>query len=238
MRKWNSLPPSSSLLPPVTLSLSHMKIYLIPGLAADKRVFRHIHVPDGYEQVYLEWIKPLPGENLKEYAYRMAEQISTDEPFVLAGLSFGGMLAVEIAKRFHPDKTIIIASIPHHSHLPNYYRKAWQLGMHKIITPAVIRNGVLVKRLLASESNEDKEVIKRMAMEMDVDFVKWAMQAIVEWESDEELADIIHIHGTSDRILPFSYTKPSYSIPRGGHLMIFDRAGEINSILELILKSH
>jgi pimeloyl-ACP methyl ester carboxylesterase len=212
-----------------------MKIYMIPGLAADKRVFRHIHLPEGYEQVCLDWIDPVRNENLRDYAYRMAEQIRTDEPFVLAGLSFGGMLAVEIAKKYHPQKTILIASIPHHSHLPGYYRKAWQMGFQKIITPAVIKNGVLIKRLLVSEAADDKEIIKQMAHDMNADFVRWAMQAIVEWESEGDLPDLVHIHGTSDRILPYHYTKPSFSIPKGGHLMIFDRASEINSILAQVL---
>ena len=212
-----------------------MKIYMIPGLAADKRVFRHIHLPEGFEQVYLDWIEPLQNEKLRDYAYRMAEQIPTGEPFILAGLSFGGMLAVEIAKKYHPLKTILIASIPHHTHLPGYYRKAWQMGIHKIVTPALIKNGVLIKRLLVAEDSDDKEIIKQMAYDMDANFVKWAMQAIVEWKSEGEIPELVHIHGTADRILPYQYTKPSFPILKGGHLMIFDRAREINEILEQVL---
>jgi pimeloyl-ACP methyl ester carboxylesterase len=208
-----------------------MKVYMIPGLAADKRVFRHIRLPEGYEEVCMDWIPPQPGESLKGYAWRMSEQINHEEPFVLAGLSFGGMLAVEIAKKILPHRLILIASISHHGQLPSYYRRAWQIGLQHLVTPAMIKNGVFLKRLLTAESPEDKAIIKQMARDMDPAFIKWAMEAIVRWETDDTLPELIHIHGTADYILPYKLTSPSISIPKGGHLMIFDRAGEINKVL-------
>lgn len=208
-----------------------MKVYLIPGLAADKRVFRHIRLPEGYEEVCMDWISPEPRESLKDYALRMAEQINPEEPFVLAGLSFGGMLAVEIAKRITPHKLILIASISRPNHLPSYYRRAWQLGLQHLITPSMIRNGVFLKRLLTAESPEDKQIIRQMARDMDPRFIKWAMEAIIQWKTDDTIPELIHIHGTADYILPYKLTSPSISIPKGGHLMIFDRAGDINKVL-------
>ena len=77
-----------------------MKAYFIPGLAADKRVFRHIQLPGNFTPVFLEWIAPIKDETLPQYAYRLAEQIEINEPFIIIGLSFGGMLAVEIAKKY------------------------------------------------------------------------------------------------------------------------------------------
>lgn len=212
-----------------------MKVYLIPGLAADKRVFRHIRLPEGYDPVCMEWEKPSEHDDLPAYARRMAAQINMEEPFVLAGLSFGGMLAIEIAKWLKPEKTILIASIPDHRHLPSYYRLAWRLGLQRIITPGVIKNGVFIKRLLTAESPEDKAIIREMARDMDAAFVKWAMKAIMHWEAAGEHPNYIHIHGTADLILPYRFTKPSHSIPKGGHLMIFNKAEEINQILETVL---
>lgn len=208
---------------------------MIPGLAADKRVFRHIRLPEGFEQHCMDWEIPDPGDTLPAYAAKMAAQIKADEPFILAGLSFGGMLAVEIARMLKPEKTILIASIPHHTQLPPYYRLAWKAGLQKLITPGIIKNGVVIKRLLTAESPEDKEIIKQMARDMDARFIQWAMKAIVEWECQDEYKDCIHIHGTNDIILPYRFTKPSHSIPKGGHLMIFNRADEINNILRSIL---
>lgn len=214
-----------------------MRVYFIPGLAADKRVFRHIHLPEGCEAHYLEWIPPQGQETLPSYAARMAGQIDTRQPFALVGLSFGGMLAVEMAKKFHPEKLILIASISHPTHLPSYYKRAFQLGLHRIITPGMIKYGVYLKRYFTSESPEDKQIIRQMAREMDNQFVAWALGAIVNWQTDAADFSAHHIHGTSDLILPLRYTKPTVSIQKGGHLMIFDRATDINKVLAELLSA-
>jgi pimeloyl-ACP methyl ester carboxylesterase len=212
-----------------------MKAYFIPGLAADKRVFRHIRLPEGFESHYLEWIRPEESETLRDYALRMADQIDSSEPYVLLGLSFGGMLAVEIAKKIPPKQLVLIATVPHHSHLPFYYRKAFNLGVHRLASPGVIKNFVYFKRFFTSESPEDKLIIKQMARDMDHSFIRWAVDAIMQWDAGDEPVEYVHIHGTHDEIFPHRYTKPSVSIPKAGHLMIFDRAPDINSVLHSIL---
>jgi len=212
-----------------------MRAYFIPGLAADKRVFRHIQLPEQFQPVFMEWIAPIYNESLAGYAGRMAEQIETGEPYILIGLSFGGMLAVEMAKKIHPLQVILIASISHHHHLPPYYRTAYRIGLHKFIGINMLKRAVHLKRYFTSESAEDKQMIRQMARDMDPDFIKWAMKAIVEWKTDEQEIQVHHIHGTGDMILPITYTRAKYIIPKAGHLMIFNRAEEINRILFSLL---
>jgi len=212
-----------------------MKAYFIPGLAADKRVFRHIQLPENFEPVFLEWITPLEDESLPQYAYRLAEQIDINEPYIIIGLSFGGMLAVEIAKKYPAGQLILIASIPSHLHLPAYYRTAYRVGLHHIIGVNLMKKAVFFKRYFTSESQEDKKMIREMARDMDPRFIKWAIKAIVDWKTDDRELVAHHIHGTRDIILPLYYTKAEYTIPGAGHLMIFNRADEINKILTSLL---
>ena len=88
-----------------------MKVYFISGLAADSRVFKHIQLPSGYQAHYLDWITPLPNESLKGYALRLSEAIDLKEPFVIAGLSMGGMIATEIANIYQPAACILFCSV-------------------------------------------------------------------------------------------------------------------------------
>lgn len=213
-----------------------MNTYLIPGLAADERVFRHIRLPDGYTPHLIQWVNPEPKESLESYAMKLAEQINRSEPFVLIGLSFGGMLATEIAKQLQPSKTILISSVQHSSQLPAYYRWAWRIGFQYVLTPGIIKNGVMIKRLLTAEAPEDKKIIQEMARDMDPAFVRWAMWTIVHWKTTEgSLPECIHIHGTADGILPCRFTRPTHRIPKAGHLMIFNQADRINALLKEIL---
>ena len=87
------------------------QLILLPGLGADhrllepqRRAFPQLIVPP--------WIPPRKNESLPDYAARMAETVtpSRDVPLVLGGVSFGGMLAYEMARHLKPDAVVLIAS--------------------------------------------------------------------------------------------------------------------------------
>ena len=212
-----------------------MKIYFISGLAADSRVFKYIQLPSYCEPVYLDWIPPQKNEELSSYALRMAEKINFNERFSIIGLSFGGMIASEIAKHHSPVHTILIASIPSSEHLPGYYRMARSLGLHKIIPVSFFRSAALMKRLFTTETEEDKEILRAMIRQSDPHFIRWALEAILYWDSKDLPPNLVHLHGSKDEILPKRYTKPSHIIPKAGHLMVMNRSGEINKILQEVL---
>jgi hypothetical protein len=54
----------------------------------------------------------------------------------------------------------------------------------------------------------------------------------LRWKGGISSENLIHIHGTADRILPFKYVSPDFSIKGGTHFMIFNRAVEISALLE------
>lgn len=212
-----------------------MKVYFISGLAADRRVFRHIRLPEPFEAVYLEWLRPGKDESIPAYAGRMAAQINTEEPFFILGLSLGGMIASEIV-RLHPmGKLILVASIPHAGHLPAYYRWMQRIRLQKLVPVGAIKTGVYLRRYFTTESKEDKKMLRHMIREADPHFIRWSLTAVLEWEQVDPPREIIHIHGTKDIVLPMRYTSPTHIIEGGSHLMIFDRAQDINAILAEIL---
>ena len=208
-----------------------MKAYFISGMAADERVFKYVRLPEGYEVVHLTWITPQKEESLPSYALRMAERIDTREPFVLVGLSFGGMLVTEIAKRFPPVKTILIASVPLSSHLPGYFRVAAVLRLHKVVPIGMVKTAARLKRFITNEKSEDKKLIWEIINNSDPAFIRWSMEAILKWKNEEMPQPVLHIHGTRDEILPARYTTPTHVIPKAGHLVVMTRPDEVNTIL-------
>lgn len=208
-----------------------MKVYFISGLAADCRVFKHIRLPEGFEPVYLEWIAPQPNESIGNYSMRIAGGIDTQEPFAVIGLSMGGMIATEIAKRFQPQLTILISSISSSTQLPGYLRAAGKLRIHKLLPVSVVKRAAILKRNFTKETPEDKELLKQIIRDSDPAFIYWAMDAILKWNCDEPASRFVHIHGTRDEILPMRYTRPTHAIEKGGHLMVLTRAHELNAIV-------
>ena len=97
-------------------------IYFISGIGADERAFRLISLP-GYEIRNVSWLEPLKNENLKSYSIRLSSQITTEDPIII-GLSFGGIIAQEIALHIKTKKVIIISSLKNRKELPSLYKIA------------------------------------------------------------------------------------------------------------------
>jgi pimeloyl-ACP methyl ester carboxylesterase len=213
-----------------------VKVYFISGLAADRRIFKNICLPEGFEPVYLDWIQPQSSESLSGYALRLANKIDQSEKFVLVGMSMGGMIAVEIAKKLHPVLTILISSIPASKHLPPYFRLAARLYLHHLVTIRLMKVAAIAKRFFTTETKEDKEMLKTIIRESDPAFIKWALKAILQWDNAEVPEHLIHIHGSKDEILLIRFTQPTHVIAKAGHMMVMNKASEINEILAEVLR--
>lgn len=215
----------------MTSPANPIPVYCIPGLGADHRVFARLRLPEGFAAEYLDWIPPARKEKLEEYAARMAERITTDQPFVLLGLSMGGMVATEIAKRRPALGVVLLSSIPSAHSLPFYYRWAGRIYLPQLVPISLLRSASAVKRIFTSEQTEDKKLILQMIRDTDPRFIRWAMTAIVQWQGEAREGKLLHIHGTADGLLPVRYTHPTHRIAGAGHMMVFTHATEINRIL-------
>ena len=204
------------------------KIYLISGLGADRRAFKKLIFPDQYEVVYLDWIEAHKNESLISYANRLSLGIDQSHPFILIGLSFGGMLATEIAKISKPLHTFLISSTPISSALPWYYKLAGFLSLQKVIPLRIMKqSNTFVLRFLGASTPEGKLLLRNLVIDSDPKFMKWALTAILEWRNFERPANLTHIHGTADVILPYRFNHPDVTIKRAGHFMVFINAEEI-----------
>jgi predicted esterase YcpF (UPF0227 family) len=86
-----------------------MKLYLIGGLGADERVFQLLNL--NIETQFIKWIEHEPQEELKSYVNRLKNQINQEEEFGLLGVSFGGIIAIEISKLIKPKFVIVLSSV-------------------------------------------------------------------------------------------------------------------------------
>src|SRR5882762_5671553 len=98
-----------------------MKVYFLSGLGADKTVFQFLHLKY-CEPIFISWIKPLQNETLPCYALRLKDHYKISNDATICGLSFGGMIATEIAKGFSTSKVILISSAKTKHELPPFYR--------------------------------------------------------------------------------------------------------------------
>lgn len=212
------------------------KCYLLSGLGADGTVFQYLDF-EGVEVEYMEWLPPLPKETLPAYAKRMTQKITTPHP-ILVGLSFGGMVAMEIAKQIPVKKVILISSAKERKELPWFYRFSAKLKLQKILPYTLIkRTNGFTYWIFGATSAHEKALLKEIFRKTPTTFLKWAINAILTWKNTEISTHILHIHGDKDRILPYKNVKDTLCITGGGHSMIVNKAHEITPLINKFLNN-
>ena len=207
------------------------RIYFISGLGADERVFQKLDLSE-FEPIFIKWITPLKEESIQQYATRLLAQITTSKPTII-GLSFGGMMAIEIAKQIDTEKIILIASAKTKSEIPFYFRAAGKMGVDKFLPTSMLKSANFSTHWFFGANSEfEKQLLKQIIIDTDPVFLRWAIEKVALWENQIELKNIFHIHGTNDNVLPYRFVRCDQEIKNGGHLMTLDRADEISEIIE------
>jgi len=211
-----------------------MKCYCISGLGADKRAFKYLSI--NHELIHIEWVKPTKNESISSYSKRLSEQINSNEPFMLLGLSFGGIIACELAKILNPVKVIHISSITNKKDLPLVFRLIGSLGLHKIIPASLMSPPMnLAYWFFGIKKQENKKLLKEILDDTDKDFLKWAIGRLLSKEEIHQLENLIRIHGTNDKLLPLRVSSKALVVKDGGHFMIIEQADEVNEKLIEVL---
>lgn len=208
------------------------KIYFISGLGADESAFMALELP-GIEPVFLNWMEPLKGEHIQQYAARMTKRITEPNP-IIVGLSFGGMMAIEIAKLIPVQQLILISSAKTRKELPLYFRICRFVPLHRILPlQSIALNTRLMSFFFGARNQLQQEKLKAIIQNSIHGFNKWAVNEVVNWKNQSIQAPLFHIHGNADNLLPHRYVQADVLIEGGDHFMVVHKANEIS---EYILK--
>jgi len=209
-------------------------VYFISGLGADKRAFQLLDL-SFCNPVFVDWIRPHKNEPISSYAARLKEQIPNKDP-IIVGLSFGGMIAIEIAKQYPVKKLILLSSAKAEHEIPFYLRGMRYLPLHKVVSPSMLRSAnQFAYRLMRIDQRKDKIIFKQMFVEADDSFVSWAVNQIIHWKNTQVIPNTYHIHGTADIMLPYRFIKANHTVKGGKHLMLMSQAENISKLLKDII---
>lgn len=165
------------------------------------------------------------------------ERIDLSQPFLLGGLSFGGIVCIEIAKMARPELIIMFSSIKRSADLPFYYRVLGWLQLPRLVPARMMKRPTAFSYwLFGAKEAESKKMLRDAIQSTSIIFTRWAIRQILNWKSDEVPAPTLHIHGTEDKVLWCNKARPDVRIEGAGHLMI-EKMEEINLALSVNLEA-
>lgn len=197
--------------------------YFIGGIATDRQLYKHQleHIPNS---IYLPFPENDAADTMETYVLKFLPLIDASKPFNLVGCSMGGIMTVELLKHIRPEKVILISSVKCRAEMPLRLRQLKYTKLHKLLSGHIIIKGIafgsrFIKELNATSSLREKVI--SMAKHNKPSFLHWCVNAIADWTgSPDYRKDIIHIHGTKDRMFPIKNLKHVIPVENGTHNML------------------
>lgn len=213
------------------------RIIMVPGMGADGRLF-------GPQQAAGLPIEPAPmvmphrGDDIPTYAARVRDALDLSGSYAVGGVSFGGMVACELAQICRPRFLLLIASCRGGRAIPTYYHVAEWLS-RLLPSPIIQRRCMASSRFMAKLEHlnlEQYHLIRDMSISLPVPFLRRVGRMILRWKGPAAFPCPVHqLHGEKDRIIPLNRVTPDTVVPGGGHLINLTHASIVNAYIQRIL---
>ena len=212
-----------------------MKVYLLPGIGCDPRLYDRIDLT-GLDVVKLAWPAFPPGCTLASIAQAMRAQVNSDEPHILVGVSMGGMVAQELAVLTKPEKVVLISSWtgPHEWSLLARSGSAFQL--YRSITHFTMWATWPIKRILGQRDRVTDRLLWEMACAETARKIRIGTGAILRWKGSPWKGPIVRIHGDNDSVVPMRFPV-DHVVHGGAHIMVLTRAEEVSRALRAAINA-
>lgn len=214
-------------------------VYLISGLGANHRIFENLRLENA--QLHeIPYEIPARDDTMASYALRLSRHIH-HQKIVLIGMSYGGMLAIEIARQLagtvDVQKLILISSAKGPAEFPGFLKQAARLKLYKLAPYWLLRTP-LNRFVFDSRSSPAEIRLKReMLATCPLSYLSRSVRIILQWKPTAMPSGLVHIHGTSDQLfLPYQVAA-HYWIQGGDHFMVWNKAEEISGLINRLLQN-
>jgi pimeloyl-ACP methyl ester carboxylesterase len=215
-----------------------MKIYAISGLGANELVFEKLKLPKDYTLIFIPWLVPYENELIENYAGRMAQRIDSSEDFILLGLSFGGIIAQEVAKIKPPTKLLLFSTIKSDQEKPLWIKLNKYLKLYKYFPYLWLNESFIIDYFsrFMQFLNPKRPNLSEMYSMRKTSYTRWAFEQITHWDRQVSLdCEIVHFHGRFDIVFPIWNIRGPIKVYSAGHLAVYVRAEQVNGDLKQIL---
>lgn len=219
------------------------RLVLLPGLGSTPDMFYHQRKAFGDRLETPAFIPHKPNESVAAYAKRWARKLSRpgdDRPLVLGGVSFGGMLAQEMALYMEPKPraVLLISTTREPDKVTPVMQLAQVIGRY-VPRMSVNKTLLLLKLAFALREgldDDDKGRLMQGAKEVDPVMTKWAASVAVGWQGLHPTSDdppIHQIHAKKDWVIqaPSDHVPNVEWVEGSSHLLHMTHPKTVNRFL-------
>ncbi len=205
-----------------------VNIYLIPGMGADRRLFEPLDIRKGNLH-YLEW-KHVPGaKSMRDYATYLCNSIETENNIYL-GSSLGGMMAREMALVKKPLDLVLLSAPASTKEFPPSMKIASLLKLGRWLGPkTTYRMNWLADIFMGFSTPDHRAVFYDMLSRLEPEFMHFAINAILEWDTEERPSTYYQVIGSKDKLFKTKRMLQPSVIEGAGHFMTFECPDEISN---------
>ena len=229
------------------------RLLLLPGLGADFHLFLP-QLKAFEDSIVPAWIEPADKrEPLRLYAARFTEHMRReglfDRPFALVGFSFGGQMAMEVARYLLmrrasdgeatalPSGIVLISACRSRDAVTRKFVRQVRMGA-VVPKPFVRPIAKLITPRFAKANRLDQQQtrwLREMSRSLDPVMLRWGGASTVGWNlsADDARAvereiPILQIHGEADTIIPDTLREADVTIAGARHLLQWTNAEHVN----------
>lgn len=204
-----------------------INIYLFPGMGADERLFKPISIEHGNLH-YIKWKHFPEARTMRDYAELMCASICTENNIYL-GSSLGGMMAREMASLKKPLDLILLSAPASRREFPPVLNFASRLRVGRWFGPkTTFKLNRLADAFMGFSNPDDRALFYDMLSSYEPEFIHFAINAVLEWDSKDQPENYFQLVGTKDALFKPKRMKSPATIEGAGHFMTFEKPQEIS----------
>jgi pimeloyl-ACP methyl ester carboxylesterase len=210
------------------------RLALFSGLGLDAGLYApQRELPARLE--FPDWLRADENESLRDYGHRLAKTIDPTPPLYLGGVSFGGMVALEVAAAMYPAPcgVFLIAACRSGRAVSPLVKLTCGLAQH--LPDAAIRTALLASPLLlrmtGRADRRQRKLLLGLADRATPWLMRWGSRELLNWTAPPAVCPIYQIHGQDDLMIPLQNVRPDAIVPGGGHVINVTHAHAVNEFL-------
>lgn len=209
---------------------TELNVYLLPGLAADKRLYERMTIDVGTLH-HFEWEYIPEIRTMTEYAEELIGRIDTENN-VYIGSSMGGMMASEMSHLRKPERLILLSAPAARNEFPGLFKQISKLRVAKWFRPKqLMKISHLADTFMDFRTEEDRKLFYKMLEKYGPEFLHYALNAIFDWSRKERPDNYLQVIGANDKLFKPHRMRSPVLIPGAGHFMTFEQPERLSQLI-------